>query len=148
MVKKVEKLNVPRIHFYDVSLVIAAESAKFRQKDFSDCHWATLLLLDYKASCYTKETYEKDKKSGWINGHAMKYSSALEMVLRMYVNQGATSAKKLAKKLESEGEKFPPWMKLPTPDKWKLMLSGPPPRFRFDINGFICGKDERPLDGD
>lgn len=141
-------LNVPRLHFYDRSLVMAAEAAKFRQADFSDCHWCTLLLLAYKTAAYTEADYNRDKKAGCVNGYALRYSSALEMVLRTYVQRGPQAAKNLAAQLEKEGETFPPWMKLPTSPAWRAQLAGPPPRFRFDAAGFICGEDQRPLDGD
>lgn len=142
------KINQPRIHFYDRDLVMRAEAAKFRQPDFSDTHWATLLLIDYKASSYTEETYGKDKAAGRVNPWRMRTSSALELVLRCYVNQGPTAARKLASALEAEGEQLPSWMKLPTTSEWLQQVQGPPPRFRFDAFGFICGEDTRPLDGD
>jgi hypothetical protein len=140
------RLNKPRVYFYDPSLVMAAEAAKFRQRDFSDCHWCTLLLHAYRASAYNKEEYEKSKAAGTVNRFAMRHGSALEMVIRAYVNGGPRSAKKLAKRLEAEGEHFPPWMKLETSEDWRTQLKGPPPRFLFNQDGFINGTRE--LDGD
>ncbi len=125
---------------------MAAENAKFRQRDFSDCHWCTLLLLAYRASSYTKAEYDKAKAAGTINGLAQRRASALEMVLRAYVDRGPREAKKLAALLEAEGESFPPWMKLRTSEYWKQQVKGPAPRFLFNEYGFICGN--RPLDGD
>ncbi len=142
------KLNPPRVHFYDATLVAAAEAAKFRQKDFSDCHWCTQLTQSYKETAYTKTEYDRDKAAGRLNGWALKHGSALELVIRCYVNQGAKAARKLATLLEKEGESFPAWMKLKTDADWLRRVAGPPPRFRFDVHGFICGQDTRPLDGD
>lgn len=133
---------------YDPSLVMAAEAAKFRQPDFSDCHWCTLLLLAYRAAAYTKEEHEKAKAKGRLNHFSMRHGSALELVIRAYVSQGPKAAKVLARRLEKEGEAFPAWMKLETDAAWKKRLRGPPPRFRFNAQGFICGEDSRPLDGD
>ena len=86
----------------DANLIMEVERARYRQPEFSDSHWANLLLASYRAACQNSHT-------GLI--------PVLEDILRTFcVN--AKAAKRKAAEYEAKGAPLPTWIKLPPPDRW------------------------------
>lgn len=111
-------------HPLDVALIMEVERARYRQKEFSDSHWANLLLATYRSIC--------------PSGHT-PLVAAIEDILRMFC-QSAKAAKERAAEYEAKGAPLPSWINLPTSDKWvdtckKIQTNG----IKFGPNGeFLC----------
>lgn len=113
-----------KLHPLDVALIMEVERARYRQNEFSDSHWANLLLATYRAIC--------------PNGHT-PLVAALEDILRTFC-QSAKAAKAKAAEYEAQGAPLPSWIKLHASENWAETCKAIQTRgIKFGPNGeFLC----------
>jgi hypothetical protein len=86
----------------DVSLVIAVEQARYRQCEYSDSHWANLLLIAYRQVA---------------EGGTVVLQSAIEDILRVFC-VSAKAAKARAEEYVRQGAPIPQWIRLRPSPTW------------------------------
>ena len=114
----------PVVSCLDVSLVMAVEQARYRQTEFSDSHWANLLLASYRSAC--------ERGPGPL-------VAALADILQIFC-RNSTAAKAKAADYAARGCPLPSWIKLPANPQWRATCRTIQSRgIKFGPNGeFLC----------